>query len=527
MSEESNAAETVQEAPARRGRAGRAYGGREARRAVRTKPKLVQFPYISRKIPVMNVLSDEGLETIEENAETILWEVGIEFREDEEALALWRDAGAEVDGERVHIPRGLARKLLKTAPSSFTQHARNPDRSVVIGDGNTVFAPVYGPPFVRDLEGGRRYATIEDFRNFVRLAYMSPAMHHSGGTVCEPVDLPVNKRHFDMLHAHMTLSDKPFMGSVTHPLRAQDSVDMVKILFGDSFVDENTVLINLINANSPMTWDATMLGALKTYARANQAVITTPFILAGAMSPVTVAGTLAQTLAEAMAGMAFAQLCRPGAPVVFGSFASSISMQSGAPTFGTPEPALVLYGCAALARRLGVPFRSGGSLCGSKVADAQAAFESANTLLPTVLGGVNFVLHSAGWLEGGLVSSYEKFIMDADQCAMMQTMLAGVDMSENGQAMDAIREVGPGAHFLGCSHTQANFETAFFRSTVADNATYEQWLAEGESTAETRSGGIAKRMLEEYQAPPLDPATDEALKEFIATRKASFPDSNV
>ena len=487
----------------------------------------MQAPYISRQIPVYDVLSAEGLEIIEANADTILQETGIEFRGDPEALALWRDAGADIAGERVRIPRGLARELARTAPARFIQHARNPERSVEIGGDSVVFAPVYGPPFVRDLEGGRRYATMEDFENFVKLAYQSPSMHHSGGTVCEPVDLPVNKRHFDMLYAHMRLSDKPFMGSVTAPERAADSVEMVRLLFGPAFVEDNTVLISLINANSPLNWDSIMLGALKTYARANQAVITAPFILAGAMAPVTVAGTLAQILAEALAGIAFTQLCRKGAPVVFGSFASSISMQSGAPTFGTPEPALVLFGCAQLARRLNVPFRSGGALCASKLPDAQAAYESSNTLLPTVLAGVNFVLHAAGWLEGGLVSSYEKFVMDADQLAMMQTLLRGVDLSENGQAMDAIREVGPGAHFLGCAHTRANFEDAFFRSTIADNATFEQWQEEGSRDAMTRSAGLVRTMLNEYKAPEIDPGVDEAIRDHIARRKASFPDSNV
>src|SRR5690606_11014772 len=356
----------------------------------------------------------------------------------------------------------------------FTQHARNPERSVEIGGKSTVFAPVYGPPFVRNLDEGRRYATLEDFRNFVKLAYMAPAIHHSGGTVCEPVDVPVSKRHLDMVYSHIRFSDKPFMGSVTHPLRAEDSVAMARILFGDDFVDSNCVLVNLINANSPMVFDSTMLGALKVYARANQATVVSPFILSGAMSPVTIAGTLTQILAEAMAGMAFAQLCRPGAPVVFGTLSSSISMQSGAPTFGTPEPALVLYGAAQLARRLGLPFRSGGSLCASKLPDAQAAHESTQTLVPTVLAGVNFVLHAAGWLEGGLVSSYEKFIIDADQCAMMQRFTEGIALDDNGQALDAIREVGPGSHYLGCAHTQANFETAFFRSGVADNNSFEQ-----------------------------------------------------
>jgi trimethylamine--corrinoid protein Co-methyltransferase len=287
------------------------------------------------------------------------------------------------------------------------------------------------------------------------------------------------------------------------------------------------VCISLINANSPMTFDETMLGAAKVYARANQATIITPFILAGAMSPVTVAGTCAQTLAEALAGMAFVQLVNPGAPVVLGSFASSVSMQSGAPTFGTPEPALVLYVMAALARRLGVPFRSGGGLCGSKIADAQAASESANTMIPTCLAGVNFVLHTAGWLEGGLSMGYEKFIMDCDQAGMMHTLMAGVDMSENGQAMDAIREVGPGKHFLGCAHTQANFETAFYRSPITDNNSFEQWEAEGGVDLSVRANSLWKKNLAEYEAPALDPAADEAILEYVNRRKASFPDSNI
>ncbi len=514
----------AQEQTGRRGR--RAGGGREARRAARAAPVEQQAPYISRQIPLTEVLSDDGLETIEYNAETILEEIGIDFREDDEALELWRNAGADVRGERVHIPRGLARTLLATAPKQFTQHARNPARNVEIGGNNTVFAPVYGPPFIRNLDEGRRYATIEDFRNFVKLAYLSPGLHHSGGTVCEPVDLPVNKRHLDMVYSHMRLSDKPFMGSVTHPLRAEDTVEMCRILFGADFVDANCVVVNLINANSPMVFDATMLGALKAYARANQACVVSPFILSGAMSPVTVAGTLAQILAEAMAGMAVTQLVRPGAPVVFGTFASSISMQSGAPTFGTPEPALVLYGAAQLARRLGVPFRSGGSLCGSKVPDAQAAYESAQTLLPTLMAGVNFVLHAAGWLEGGLAASYEKFVMDADQCAMMQVLAKGVDLSDDGQAMDAIREVGPGNHFLGCGHTQAHFETAFYRSPVADNNSVEQWEAEGSRDAAQRANGLWKDMLARYEAPDLDPALDEALNAFIDAKKASMPDAS-
>ncbi|MFL5647510.1 MAG: trimethylamine methyltransferase family protein, partial [Chloroflexota bacterium] len=459
---------------------------------------------------------------------TILEEVGDEFRGDADALRLLADAGADIDGVRVRFPRGMCRGIVQaSAPRQYTQYARNPERNVEIGGMHTVFAPNYGSPFVRDLDRGRRYGTIEDFRNFVKLAYMSPYLHHSGGTVCEPVDVPVNKRHLDMVYSHIRYSDKPFMGSVTAPERARDTVEMARLAFGTDYLEDHTVVTSLINANSPLVWDSVMLGAARAYAEANQATLLTPFILAGAMAPVTAAGVCAQTLAEALAGMTFVQLTRPGAPVILGSFASSMSMQSGAPTFGTPEPALVLYVMAALARRLGVPFRSGGSLCGSKIADAQAAYESAATLQPTVLGGVNFVLHAAGWLEGGLTVGYEKFILDADQCGMMSVFVDGVDMSENGQALDAIRSNTPGTHYLGSAHTLANFETAFYRSDVTDNNSFEQWQEDGSLDAAQRANRIWKKMLAEYEAPPIDPSIDEALLDFIARRKASMPDSEV
>lgn len=507
-----------------RGRRGA--GGAAARRASRAGAAAgPQLTYITRAVPLYEVLNEEGLALIEANADRVLEEIGIEFREDAEALALWKEAGADVSGERVRFPRGLCRDLLKTAPPVFTQHARNPARSVQIGGDATVFAPVYGPPFVRGLDGERRYATIDDFRNLVRLAYMAPALHHSGGTVCEPVDVPVNKRHLDMVYSHIRFSDKPFMGSVTAPERAEDSVAMARIVFGEAFVDANCVLINLINANSPMVFDGTMLGAAKVYARANQACIVSPFILAGAMSPVTVAGTLTQILAEVLAGAAFTQLCRPGAPVVFGTFAASISMQSGAPTFGTPEPSLVSYGAAQLARRAGLPFRTGGSLCGSKLPDAQAAHESANTINMTLLAGTNFALHAAGWLEGGLVASFDKFMIDVDQLGVMQAMSRGVDLSQNGQALDAIAEVGPGSHYLGCAHTQRNFQTAFYRSTVADNNSFEQWLAEGGKRVEERANQRCRDWLAAYEAPALDAAIDEALQLFMLQKKDSMPDA--
>jgi trimethylamine---corrinoid protein Co-methyltransferase len=525
-------ADSRKERPAMSARPPRRRGGSEARRAA-ARVTLAAAPYASRRIPCFEVLDEEGLAIIERNADTILEEIGIDFRGDPEALACWREAGAEIDGERVRMPRGLCRQLIRThAPAQFTQHARNPERSVRIGGPHTVFAPAYGSPFVHDLDHGRRYGTLADFENLVKLAYQSPYIHHSGGTICEPVDLPVNKRHLDMVYSHLRYSDKCLMGSVTHPERAADSVELARIAFGEHWLDSEsgkprTCLVSLINVNSPMTFDETMLGAARVYARANQAVIITPFILAGAMSPVTVAGTAAQTLAEALAGMAFVQLTSPGAPVILGSFASSMSMQSGAPTFGTPEPALVLYVMGQLARRLGVPFRSGGALTASKLPDAQAASESANTLLPSGLGGVNFVLHAAGWLEGGLAMGYEKFILDADQAGMLQTLLGGVDLSENGQAMDALREVGPGKHFLGCAHTQANFKSAFHRGETGDNNSYEQWSADGGLDAAQRANAIWKQRLREYQPPPIDPAIDEALRAFIRERKDAVPDSNI
>ncbi|HZM73907.1 MAG TPA: trimethylamine methyltransferase family protein [Candidatus Polarisedimenticolia bacterium] len=503
-------------------------GGRAGRLEARAHAVIERVPFLTRTLKPFEVLSEDGLATLEDNADAILQEVGLEFRGDPEARQILKDGGADVEGERVRFPRGLARSIIQaTAPRVFTQHARNPERSVKIGDPYTVLAPNYGSPFVHDLDSGRRYGTLEDFRNFVKLAYMSPNLHHSGGTVCEPVDVPVNKRHLDMVYSHMRWSDKPFMGSVTHPDRARDTVEMARILFGADFLEQNTVILSLINANSPLVWDSVMVGAARAYAEANQATLITPFILAGAMAPVTAAAVCAQTLAEAMGGMALVQLVRPGAPVVLGSFASSISMQSGAPTFGTPEPALVLYTMAALARRLGVPFRSGGNLCASKLPDAQAAYESAATFGPTILAGVNFVLHAAGWLEGGLAVGYEKFVLDDDQCGMAAVFVKGVDMSENGQALDAIRQNGPGQHYLGSAHTLANFETAFYRSPTADNNSYEQWLEDGSLDAAQRANRLWKKRLAEYEAPPIDPAIDEALLEFIAKRKASFPDSDV
>jgi trimethylamine--corrinoid protein Co-methyltransferase len=507
--------------PTRRARG----GGGAARRAERTAVSFETAKYIQRNIPNFEILTEEALCIIEANAEQILEEVGVNFLDNPAALKRWKDAGADIDGERVRIPKGLARKLCATAPSSFTQHARNSERNVVIGGNNLVLAPVYGPPFVRDAAGGRRYATMGDFQKFVKLGYMSKWLHHSGGTVCEPTDVPVNKRHLDMLHAHMTLSDKPFMGSVTEPSRAQDSVEMASILFGKDFVQENTVMTSLININSPMTFDDVMMGALEVYAQNNQACIISPFIVGGAMAPVSVAGTLTQVMAEALAGVAYSQLIRPGAPVIMGAFVTSIDMNSGAPTFGTPEAAHITYGAGQLARRLGLPYRSSGGFTGSKLPDAQAAYETSNSLNMGLLAGVNFMLHSCGWLEGGLVSSFEKFVMDADQLGTLHHLARGVEIDENAQAMDAIREVGPGGHYLGCEHTQKNFKSAFWKSDLLDYKPFETWEDEGARDTQTLATARVEKMLNDYVQPPLDPGIAEGLADFVAAKKAAEPDS--
>ncbi len=509
----------------RRGRG----GGGAARRAERTGVKIETAKFIERNMPLYEVLNEEALQIIETNAEILLEEVGVNFVNNKGALDRWKEAGAEVDydAERVRIPRGMARELCKTAPSRITQHARNPERTVEIGGNTLVCAPVYGPPFVRDAEGGRRYATMADFEKFVKLGYMSKWLHHSGGTVCEPTDVAVNKRHLDMLLAHMTLSDKPFMGSVTEPSRAQDSVEMCEILFGKDFVQENTVMTSLININSPMTFDDVMMGALEVYAKNNQACIVSPFIVGGAMAPVSVVGTLTQVLAEVLAGIAYSQLVRKGAPVIFGAFVTSIDMNSGAPTFGTPEASQILSGAGQLARRMGLPFRSGGGLCGSKLPDAQAAYETAHTHNAALTGGVNFMLHSCGWLEGGLVSSFEKFVMDADQLGALHKMAEGVAYDENAQAMDAVREVGPGGHYLGCAHTQANFKSAFWRSELLDYKPFETWADEGARDTQALASARVEELLAAYQQPALDPVIEAKLRAYVADKKASMPDAFV
>ncbi len=332
--------------------------------------KIKTDPFIKRNIPYYDMLDEEGISKIEDHAEIILEEFGIQFRGDTEAARLFVEAGAEYDAndkEIVHFPKGLIKKLASTAPSEFTHHARNPERSVTIGGDNLVLVPAYGSPFVSDLEKGRRYASLEDFQNFVKLAYVDPYMHHSGGTICEPVDIPVNKRHLDMVYSHMRYSDKVFLGSITSPDRAKDSIAMARILFGSDFVDNNCVIMGNINSTSPLLFDGDVTEVIRTYAAAGQGMVICPFVLGGAMGPVTPAGAVAQAHAESMVGVALTQLVKPGTPVIYGNFLTTLSLRNGAPTFGQPEATLAYFAIGQLARRAGVPLRCGGSFTSSKV----------------------------------------------------------------------------------------------------------------------------------------------------------------
>lgn len=501
-------------------------GGRLARVAARTgqgaKPTAPAF--IRRELPPYELLGEEGLVLVETKADQLLAEVGIEIRDDTESLQLFKDAGASVDGITVRFDPGHVRSLCSTAPREFTQHARNPLRSVQIGGNNVVLAPTYGSPFVRDLPSGRRYASLRDFENFVKLSYSTPWLHHSGGTVCEPVDIPVNKRHLDMVYSHLRYSDKAFMGSVTSPGRAADSIAMARIVFGADFVDKNCVILGNVNVNSPLVWDATMTAALKTYAAANQAPVVVPFILGGAMGPVTTAGAVAQAHAETLVGVALGQLVRPGSPVIYGNFLSSMALRSGSPTFGTPEPALGSLIVGQLARRVGLPLRCSGAFTSSKVPDGQAMSESTVSMQAALLCGANFILHSAGWLEGGLTMGYEKFMMDLDLCGAAHTYLRGVDLSDDQFALDGFAEVGPGKHFFGAQHTLRHYETAFYEPALSDSSSFEQWRDSGERRSDEQATSQWQRALADYQTPPMDEGIHAELRDFIDRRKAESID---
>ena len=509
-------------------------GGRSAKRSTRQasggQNKHLQVPYITRKIPPYEITDEENLVKIEQATDTILAEIGIEIRDDYESVRMFGEAGAkvrEVSNTRwnIRFEPGMIREILKTAPQSFTQHARNASKSVKIGGDAVVFAPSYGSPFVIDMHKERRYGTLKDFENFIKLGQSTPWLHHSGGTICEPTDIPVNKRHLDMVYSHIRYCDRAFLGSITAPERAADSIEMCRILFGAEFVENNCVIIGNFNSTSPLVWDGISTRGIRTYAEAGQGSILLPFLLGGAVSPVTMAGTIAQGLAESMVGCALTQLARAGAPAILASFISTISLRSGSPTFGTPEPALGSLVVGQLARRLKLPLRCAGNFATSKLPDGQAMTQSMMSMMSAIQCGGNYILHSAGFLDGLLSMSYEKFVMDTDICAALHTYLGGIEVNENTLAIDALREGGPGEHMFGTAHTLANYETAYWDSQINDDQPYESWIEQGGDDAMVRANNSWQKTLRDYQPPHLDGDIDGQLKEFIAMRKASMEDA--
>ncbi|MFP3852993.1 MAG: trimethylamine methyltransferase family protein [Anaerolineales bacterium] len=472
--------------------------------------------------PVHEILDAESLDRIHQVSLEILSEAGMGFYLDD-ARSLLHDHGCRVEGDMVYFKPDLVEKWIEKAPSSFTQIARNPAKSLTLGAGGLCLAPVYGPPFVRDLEGGRRRAVHEDFNNFVKLAYSSQHINHSGGTLVEPADLPQETRHLDMLFSHIKYSDKPFMGSVTSESNAEDSLEMAQILFNEKASSKNPQLLSLININSPRQFDAGMLEALTAYSQANQACVITPFILSGAMAPVSIAGTVAQLNAEVLAGIVYSQMVNPGAPVVYGSFMTNIDLKSGAPVFGSPESQLALYASSQLSRRYQLPFRSGGMFTSSKVDDAQSAYESMMTMLPAINAHTNLILHAAGWLENGLTAGYEKFMLDEEVVGMLLRFIGGLEpLDDEGMALDSLLSVEPGGHHLGTDHTMAHYREAFYRADLFDYQDFDSWDQHGSLLAHQRAAAKVQATLEEYKSPELEPRLHAELTRFIETRKGEL-----
>jgi trimethylamine--corrinoid protein Co-methyltransferase len=470
-------------------------------------------------LPVYHLVDEERIALIHDRSMQILEEAGIAFY-DAESLQILRANGARVVGEIAYFDRELVMEFLKLAPRQFVLQARNPANNVVIGGDYMTFLPVYGPPFVRERARGRREATLADLQNFIKLTMMTPYLHHQGGVIVEPMDLPFHTRHMDIVYAHIKYGDRGFMGASTEAYTAADSIAMSRIVFGERMEGPDPCIFCTINVSSPRRLDEKMLGTIKEFARARQAVMVTPFILSGAMGPAAIAGTVAQLNAEALAGIVFTQMVNPGTPCIYGSFQAVTDLQSGAPVFGAPESQLSLYLSAQMARHYGLPFRSAGMYASSKIPDAQAAYESMMSMLPGVMAKVNLVLHAAGWLENGLVASYEKFVLDCEILGMLHTYLKGVDWSEEGWAMESIlHEVPPGGHHLGTAHTMRNFRTAFYRAELFDYKAAEAWEMAGALDSEARAAQKVQKLLYEYEAPPLDPAIDEELQAFMAKRK--------
>jgi trimethylamine--corrinoid protein Co-methyltransferase len=475
------------------------------------------------QMPRYEILSADAMAVLDRGWRRIVTEIGIEFMSDR-ALELFRKAGQTVEGNTVKLDPEFVLEQVAKAPREFDVQARNPANNVHIGGDSMVFGSVYGPPFVREGEV-RRDATMEDFRRFTKLAQSFPELDSAGGVICEPNDAPLDSRHLDMTYALQTLTDKIYMGNVVSGANARDTIRMTEILFGGrSAIEATPATISLINCNSPLRWDDRMLDAQFEYSAANQAVVITPFLLMGAMSPVSIPATLVQQIAEALSGITLSQLIRPGSPVIFGSFLSNIDMQSGSPQFGTPESALGLLCTGQIARHFGLPFRTGGGLTSSQTPDAQAAYEALMTLLPTFLAGANWVMHSAGWLEGGLVSCYEKFIIDIELLRMLQVEFTPLEIDEDSLAFDAHAEVGHGGHFLGAAHTLERFRTCFYRPLLSSSENYERWVGKGARDAAARAGELYQKTLSEYEQPPLDNAIRAELEEYVTKRRSELGD---
>ncbi len=500
--------------------------GRSEMRAARMAPALGQWPALVRNIPLLDVLNREGVELVHATAMRILWEIGVTFR-DPESVRMWQEAGADIDGECVHISEALLMSLLASAPPSAVLHARNPARSVKVGEESQVFSPGYGSPYVRDLDGKRRGGTIEDFRAFTKLAQSAPVIHVSGGVLCEPIDVPVPHRHLHMVDALLRYSDKPFLGAVTAGERAEDTMAMAKLVLGKDFVENNAVTTSIINGNSPLVWDKTMLDALKVYARHNQMVQCSPFAIAGASTPASTVGAAAQLTAESLAAVAFGQIVRRGAPMVFGGASMVTNMKTGAPMFSTPEVWLLNVMLGQMARRYKLPFRLSGARTNSKINDIYAGYDQAMALHSAISAGAHIVMHTAGFLDSTLVMSYAKFVLDCEQAEMLYRFAQGPRMDDMEAVFSAIKEVGAGGHFLNTAHTLANFQSAFYIPQLQDFATHDQWAEMGALDAEARAHERCKELLARYEAPPLDPGIGEALAAFIRRREDELPASSL
>ena len=501
---------------------GRTRRGRGARKAVRTARDITMLPALRRRLPLTEPMDQGQIERIDAASMDILENVGVQFR-DPIALEHWKRAGAKVDGERVYLDRGLVRSLIATIPETFTYHARDPQKSLPFGGDHSIFVPMTGAPYLRDLEDTRRNPTLADLANFHKLSHMLPAIQSSAHHIVEPYDHPISQRHLRITYSSMKHSDKTFMGMTTSPRNAEDVMDMCAILFGADFMETHAVCSGNINGNSPLVWDETMLGALRAFAKRNQPVLCSPFVLGGANTPASVAPTVAQLNAEALSALAYTQVVRRGTPAIYGHYLATVSMKSGAPMAGTPEISLMNFMIGQMARYYGVPWRSSNTLGGAKTFDAQAGYESAMTLNAVLMAGCNYVWHSAGWNEAGMHCSTAKFVVDAEMCAMGYRMAEGIRWDDFEDAMAAVKDIGPGGHYLGHPHTLENFQRAFFMPELFDNNSIEQWTAEGAKEITQRALEHARALLKDYEEPKIDAVTDEALRDYIARREREIP----